>query len=162
MPVVIVSSDLLSDVPVGRRNNPANRGGANLCVNRWNTGAAIQQLDIGSTLRICTLPANGRYLAGLSKVGFTAGGAGALLNMGYEASRGPYGESVPANPTFFGTALSIAAAGRQFLDTLTASVDEYEAPLDLVLTFTVAGANLPVGFSLGGTIVFAAAYIGLP
>jgi hypothetical protein len=162
MAVVTISSDLLSDVPVGKKNNSANRAGASLTGNRFNVAALTQAADIGSTFRLCTLPANGRYLAGLSKLGYTAGGAGALFSMGYASYRGAYGEVVPAHPTFFGTGLDIAAAGRAFLDTLTASVDEFEAPTDLVLTLTVAGANLPVGFSCGGTIVFGAAFMGLP
>lgn len=162
MAIVTISSDLLSDVPLGRKNNPANRAGASLTCDRFNVAALPAAADIGSTFRLCTLPGNGRYLAGLSKIGYTAGGAGALFSMGYASYRGQYGEVVPAHPTFFGTGLDIAAAGRAFLDTLTASVDEWEAPTDVVLTLTVAGANLPIGFSMGGTIVYGAAYIGLP
>lgn len=161
MAIVVISSDLLADVPVGRKNNPANRAGASLQANRFNVAALAAAADIGSTFRVCKLPASGRYLAGLSKIGSTAGGAGAAFTMGYADYRGPAGEVVPANPTFFGTGFSVAAAGRAFLDTLTASVDEWDAPAEVVLTLTVAGANLPVGFSFGGTIVYAAAFLGL-
>jgi hypothetical protein len=161
MAVVTIDSDLVSLTPVGRRNNPANRAGAVLCCDRWNFGALTAQADIGSTFRLCTVPANGRYLAGLSKMGWTAGGAGALLALGHSAYTGVSGEVIPANPTFFGSGLDVAAAGRGFFDTLTASVDEWDVPAPVVLTLTVAGANLPVGFNIGGTIVYAAAFIGL-
>ena len=161
MAVVTISTDLLSDVPIGRRNNPANRAGASLQCNRFNVAALTAAADIGSTFRLCTIPTNGRVLLGLSKMGWTAGGTGALVGMGTEAYRGAAGEVVPADPTFFGSGLDIAAAGRAFLDTLTASRDEWEAPAEVVLTLTVAGANLPIGFSFGGTIVYAAAFLGL-
>ena len=130
--------------------------------NRFNVPALTAAADIGSTFRICILPANGRYLAGLSKIGYTAGGAGAVFTMGFAEYKGNYGETVPPNPIYFGTAFSVAAAGRAFLDTLTNSVDEFEAERDMLLTVTVGGANLPVGFSFGGTIVYASAFLGIP
>ena len=160
MAIITVQSDLLPAGPNATKNAPANRQLAALCASRFTVPALVAAADIGSTIRICRLPANGRYLAGYSKVRSSAGGAGALLSMGFEAYRGVNGETVPTSPTFFGTALNIAAAGTSFLDTLTTAVDEFDVPNDLIVTFTVAGANLPIGFTLSGTIAYLAAFIG--
>lgn len=160
MAIVTVNSDLLLTTPVGTRNNPANRTSAVLCACRFTVPALVAAADIASTFNICRLPANGRYLAGLSKVRTTAGGAGALLSVGHAQYRGQNNETVPANATFFGTGLNIAAAGVPFLDTLTGALDESDIWTDLVLTMTVAGANLPIGFAMSGSIVYSAAFIG--
>lgn len=160
MAIVVVNSDLLLTTPVGTRNNPANRTGAVVCACRFAIPALVAAADIASTLNICRLPANGRYIAGLSKVRVTAGGAGALLSVGHASYRGANGETVPANATFFGTALNIAAAGSVLLDTLTGGLEESDIWTDLILTMTVAGANLPIGFAMSGTICYTAAFIG--
>jgi hypothetical protein len=160
MAIITVNSDLLSTTPVGSRNNPANRQNAVLCTCRWALPALIAAADIGSTFRICMLPANGRLLLGLSKLVYTAGGSSAAIGMGYEAFRGPAGEVIPAAPTYFGSALSIVTAGRQFLDSLTSPVEEYDIPTPLVVTMTVAGANLPIGFAMNGVMGYSAACIG--
>lgn len=162
MAIVSIDSDLLSLTPVGSKNNPANRAGAALACNRFSVAALVAAADIGSTFRICPLPANGRLLLGLSKIGNSAAGAGALFTMGYASYKGQYGDVVPAAPAFFGTAFSVVAAGHAFLDTMTGVVEEWDAPTDVVLTLSVTGAQLPIGFSFGGTIVYAAAFIGLP
>lgn len=160
MAIITATTDLMPSGPNATRNNPANRDKAYLCGCRFTLPALVSIADIGSTIRVCRLPANGRYLAGYSKVRFTAGGAGALLSMGYESYRDQNGSTVPLSTVYFGTALNIAAAGVAFLDTLTTSVEEFDIPNDLVITFTVAGANLPIGFALAGTIVYLAAFVG--
>lgn len=160
MAVVVLQSDLLPSGPNATKNSPANRNLAALCGSRFTVSPLVAAADIGSTIRICRLPANGRYLAGYSKLSSTAGGAGALVSMGYESYRDSGGSIVPANSSFFGTGFSVAAAGRAFLDTLTASVEEWDVPNDVVITLTVAGANLPIGFSMAGTIAYLAAFIG--
>jgi len=160
MAIVTVASDLLPSGPNATKNAPANRQLAALCGSRFTVPALVAAADIGSTIRICKLPANGRYLAGYSKLLSTAGGAGALVSLGHESYRDTNGSTVPANPTFFGTGFSVAAAGTAFLDTLTTPVHEWDVPNDVILTLTVAGANLPVGFSMAGTIAYLAAFIG--
>ena len=160
MAIITVTTDLMPSGPNATRNNPANRDKAYLCGCRFTLPALVAAADIGSTIRVCRLPANGRYLAGYSKLKSSAGGAGALLSMGYESYRDQNGFTVPLSTTFFGTAFSVVAAGSAFLDTLTNPVDEFDIPNDLVITFTVAGANLPIGFTLAGTIVYLAAFVG--
>jgi hypothetical protein len=162
MAIVTVPSDVLAATPVGTTNTPANRAGAALGCTRFRVPALQAVADIGSTIRVCTLPNNARYLAALSKVSATAAGAGATLSLGYEAYKGAYGEVVPANPTALGSGLSVAAATSPFLDTMVGGPGEWEAPADVVLIFTNAGAVLPVGWELEGTIVWASAFIGLP
>lgn len=161
MAIIQVDSDLLSTTPVGTRNNPANRAGAALCCAHFAVPPLVALADIGSTFRLCSLPANGRLLLGLSKLASTAAGAGALLTLGYASYRGPQGEVVPPAPAFFGTGFSVVAAGRAFLDTMTGVVEEWDVPTPVVLTASVTGAQLPIGFALSGTIVYAAAFIGL-
>lgn len=160
MAILQIDSDLLSLTPVGTRNNPANRALAALCCDRFSVAALTAAADIGSTFRLCTLPANGRLLLALSKIHSTAAGAGALLTLGYASYRGSNGEVVPAAPAFFGTAFSVVAAGKAFLDTMTGAVEEWDVPTNVVLTASVTGAQLPIGFSFGGTIVYSAAFIG--
>ena len=160
MAILQLSSDLLPAGPNATKNSPGNRDKAYLCGCRFTLPALVSIADIGSTIRVCRLPANGRYLAGYSKLKSSAGGAGALLSMGYESYRDQNGSTVPLSTTFFGTAFSVVAAGSAFLDTLTNPVDEWDVPNDVVITFTVAGANLPIGFTLAGTIVYLAAFVG--
>ena len=159
MAIVTVTSDLFPTGPNLIRNNPANRSRAYSCGSFLTFPLLLAAADIGSTFRVEKLPANARYIAGLSFVVSTAGGAGALLSMGHEAYKGVSGETVPANPTFFGTALNIAAAGRPSLGTLTSVVDEWDVPTDVVVTFTVAGANLPIGYGLKVYLGYLAAFV---
>jgi len=124
MAIVTVASDLLPSGPNATKNAPANRQLAALCGSRFTVPALVAAADIGSTIRICKLPANGRYLAGYSKLLSTAGGAGALVSLGHESYRDTNGSN------------------------------------DVILTLTVAGANLPIGFAMAGTIAYLAAFIG--
>lgn len=160
MAIVTINSDLQPSGPNATKNAPANRQLAALCGSRFTVPALVAAADIGSTIRICKLPANGRYLAGYSKIRSTAGGAGALVSMGHESYRDQNGSTVPANQVYFGTGFSVAAAGTAFLDTLTNSIEEWDVPNDVIITLTVAGANLPIGFAMAGTICYLAAFIG--
>ena len=160
MAIVQLKSDLFALGPNLAKHAPANRNKAYRCASHFTLPALLAAADIASTFDICVLPANGRYLAADSKVKVTAGGAGALFSVGHAAYKGVNGETVPASATFFGTALNVAAAGSVLLDTLTTPVDEFDIPVDLVMTFTVAGANLPIGFAMSGTIGYLAAFVG--
>jgi hypothetical protein len=159
MAIVTVTSDLFPTGPNLVRNSVANRDRAYHCASFLTFPVLTAAADIGSTYRIATLPANGRYIAGLSWAVCTAGGAGALFSVGLEAYKGVSGETILANPTFFGTALNVAAAGRPSLATLTGVVDEWDIPTDVVVTFTVAGANLPIGFGLKVFLGYLAAFV---
>jgi len=160
MAIITVQSDLLPSGPNATKNAPANRDKAYLCKSRFTVAPLVAAADIGSTIVICKLPANGRYLAAESRVKSTAGGAGALLSVGHQSYRDDKGSTVPLNATFFGTGLTVAAAGSVSLETLTNVVDEWDIPNDVIITMTVAGANLPIGFAMAGTIGYLAAFVG--
>ena len=156
MAVQIFNSDLMANVD--RRPqlmNPHNRSETSLVANRFTMPATTIVGDINSRVRLCQIPAGGRYLAGLSKLSWTALGAGTLVSLGWERYRLPSGTFVAEDVDGLGAGLVTTAAGRSFLDLIpTGMIEEMEFPATATLIAVVTGAVIPIGAIVGGTIVY--------
>lgn len=156
MAVQIYNSDVMVNVDARpQKLNPHNRSETALVAHRFTMTAVAVQGDINSRVRLCQIPAGGRYLAGLSKLVWTALGAGTLVSLGWERYRLPSGAFVAEDVDGLGAGLVTTAAGRSFLDLLpTGMIEEMEFPATATLIAVVSGAVVPVGAILSGTIVY--------
>lgn len=156
MAVQIYPSDLLVNIDKKPPTmNAHNRSNTQLMAERFSVAAVTVQGDSTSRFRICQLPAGARYLAGLSKMGWTALGAGALASLGWERYRLPSGVWVAEDVDGLGLGLAVATAGRGFFDTMpTGGLDEMVFPAPATLIVVITGAVVPVGAAIGGTIVY--------
>lgn len=159
MAVITIDADVFAPAPGVSGNDPANRVHAVLRAVRWRVGPTLVGGEAGSTIRMATLPQRARYCSQLSKMGWKGFGAGRTLNAGFLAYTTPAGQVVRANAAGLGSGLDVAADGRSFFDAFPlSSVDEIEFPAAAVLTLTVVGGTIPVGTTLGGLIVYLAAF----
>ena len=158
MAILALKSDLMTNIdafpPVKNLNN---RSQAFVVCERFQVAALSAVADIGSRLRLCQLPPRARYLGNLSRLKWSAYGAGCLLSLGWERYRQPNGVWVAEDVDGLGASLNVAAAGQSVLDQLTSSVDEMEFTGMATLILVNTGAVIPIGATLSGVICY-----GLP
>ena len=156
MAVQIFNSDLM--VNVDKKPpllNPHNRSETHLAAHVFTMPATTIIGDATSRIRLCQIPAGGRYIAALSTLHWSALGAGTLVSLGWERYRLPSGVFVAEDVDGLGAGLVTTAAGTGFLSAIpTGMIREMEFPATATLIAVVTGAALPVGAIIGGTIVY--------
>ena len=156
MAVQIFNSDLM--VNVDKKPpllNPHNRSETHLAGHVFTMPATTIIGDATSRIRLCQIPAGGRYIAALSSLHWSAIGAGTLLSLGWERFRLPSGVFVAEDVDGLGLGLNVAAAGGASITTMpTGLIREMEFPATATLIAVITGGVVPVGAILGGTIVY--------
>ncbi len=115
--------------------------------------------DANSLQNLCRIPAGtGRIIKMLSRIQWTALGAGRTLDIGWLAFKNSDGTAVAADIDGIADGIDVSSAGQQFLGTGTGAAIpetlEYDSTTEITIQSKVLGDTIPASDTFDGWICY--------